>query len=157
MSLHNHWRNRQLGKDILPQEKKCIDFLSRHRNCRWRWEGSKGHFFHWCQDLISLDQTQYNGLILINYPSNVSPGEFVRTIDKLMRQDIKAVYVAINRYTFRPVNDLEIPNFNDISLAIDFMIGKCEKKFQRYYLSEHVDGHHFVGVHGLDVFIYEHH
>jgi hypothetical protein len=85
----------------------------------------------------------------------VSPRVFVETIDKLTEHQPSVVYLAVNRYEFLSVNDLHIDYTDRIDDCVDQIIKRCCCTFQRLYYPQQVDGKHFVGVHGLDVFVYE--
>jgi hypothetical protein len=156
MPINNHWRNKQLGNQLLWQEIQCLNFLKKHPTTQWQWYGAKGNFLNFCQDKINITtDTDGDGLIIINCPTQVSPRTFVNTIDKLTRHQPRVVYLAVNRYEFLSVNDLHIEYSDQIENSIDQILNRCCYTFQRLYYPQQVDGKHFVGVHGLDVFVYE--
>jgi len=154
LGINNHWRNKQLGNQLLWQEIQCLNFLKKHATIQWQWHGFKSNFFNFCQNKININSTGA-GLVIINYPTRVSPGVFVETINKLTECQPCAVYLAVNRYEFLSVNDLHIDYSDQIEYSIDQIINQCCYPFQRLYRPQQVDGKHFVGVHGLDVFVYE--
>jgi hypothetical protein len=154
MSINNHWRNKQLGNNLLWQEIQCLNFLKRHPTITWQWHGTKGNFFKFCQNQIKIDSSG-SGLIVINYPTGVTAGQFVSTINQLLDSQPKSVYLAVNRYEFLSTNDLNIDYPEQIEDCINVIVSRCAKSFQRLYRPAQVDGKHFVGVHGLDVFVYE--
>ena len=94
-------------------------------------------------------------MVFVNYLTFETPGTVISNINKLLHDNIKAVYLAINRFEFRAVNDLQINYADDISDCIDQIVSHCGKSFTRLYHAPCVDNKHFVGVHGLDVFVYE--
>jgi hypothetical protein len=149
MSLHNHWRNKQLGGELLFSEQICLDFIHSHKDLTWTYVGPKNNF------VDSYDfKTAGNAVAIVNYPFQVTPGEFVSKINELI-QDKQAVYLAINRFEFIPENDLDIDYANSISESIDQIVAHLSKPFRRIPHGVEVDGDHFVGVHGLDIFVYD--
>lgn len=155
MNINNHWRNKQLNDNLLWQEIHCLNFLKRHPTVSWQWHGYQDYFFKFCQQEFKFDVNN-TGIVIINTPARVSPGEFVKKINALTANKPSAVYLAINRYEFRPVNDLSLDYPDKIEDCIDLIVSTCNCKFQRLYQPDVVDGKHFVGMHGLDVFVYEH-
>ena len=154
MSINNHWRNKQLGNNLLWQEIQCLNFLKQHATLQWRWHGAKGNFFNFCLDKIDINDNG-TGIIIINYPTRVTPGMFVKTINNLTKYRPSVVYLSVNRYEFVSVNDLNIDYPDQIEDCIDAVINQCCCPFKRLYRPQQVDGKHFVGAHGLDVFVYE--
>lgn len=154
MGINNHWRNKQLGQNLLKQEQLCLDFVSRHQQLTWHWLGTKGYFYDHCKPLVSIGDP-WQGLILINHLSALSPKNLVAEVDRVMTDNIKAAYIAINRFEILPINDLDLDYPDCLAKSIDLIMDCCERKFSRLNYPKHVDGRHFVGVHGLDVFVYE--
>ena len=154
MSINNHWRNKQLGSNLLWQEIQCLNFLKQYPTITWQWHGLKGNFFKFCQNQIKTG-CDGSGLIVINYPTQVTAGQFVSTINQLLDNRPKAVYLAVNRYEFLSTNDLNIDYPEQIEDCINVIVSRCSESFQRLYQPTQVDGKHFVGIHGLDVFVYE--
>jgi len=152
MSINNHWRNKQLSDNLLWQETQCLNFLKCYPNVSWQWIGQQDNFFKFCQQQVEIDNNG-SGLIIINYPGRVSAGTFVNTINQLTDCQPSAVYLAVNRYEFLTVNDLNVEYPDQIENSIDTIISMCSFPFRRLYQPQQVDGKHFVGVHGLDVFI----
>lgn len=156
MSISNHWRNKQLQNNLLWQELQCFNFCQRHNNIKWSWHGARGHFFNWCQSSLDINNDNANGVIIINTPMNVTINQFVSTIDSLIHDKIKVAYLAVNRYHFVIPNVEENKHFPDhITDCINLIVSKTRRKFRRLYTPTQVDGRHFVGVHGLDAFVYE--
>jgi hypothetical protein len=154
MSINNHWRNKQLQDRVLWQEIQCLNFCKLHKNIKWKCHWIKGHFFDLCQDILEFDQNN-TGLIIINTPTGVTVNEFVSQIRLMLNEKIKVAYLAINRYEFVADYTGNI-NFPDsIDDSIDLIVAQCHLDFRRLYRPESVDGKHFVGVHGLDVYVYE--
>lgn len=155
MSINNHWRNKQLNHSFLAQEKLCLDFLNKHQQLLWSWKGLRGNFFDYCKNQYQFSTQHPTGLVIVNYPTRVSPGQFVSAINKFVTDDIQAVYIAVNRYEFVAVNDLNIDYKETLSDTMDQIISLLNRPFKRHANFTNVDGRHFVGVHGLDIFTYE--
>ena len=153
MSLHNYWRNKQLGTEVLFSEQICLDFLSRHKDLSWRWVGPKNSFYDLCCEQFTISD-HGQGVVIINTPFQVTPGEFVKKINQEIG-GASAVYLAINRYEFVPVNDLAIDYPDSISDSIDCIVQHLNIPFTRVPVDAEVDGAHFVGVHGLDIFTHD--
>jgi len=154
MSINNHWRNKQLGENLLKQEQICLEFLLAHQHLSWHWLGTKGYFYQYCQANLSTEPP-HQGLIWINHAFRISPKNLVQAIDRVMTDSITAAYISINRFEIVPINDLDLVYPDCIEKSLDLIVDSCRKKFRRLYNPNQVDGKHFVGVHGLDVFVYE--
>lgn len=154
MSISNHWRNKQVGSNLLSQEIACLDFLQKHPTVTWTWLGTQGYFFDYCLDKIRVD-TNANGIVAINHGMNASPKQLIHIIDSLLTDEIQCAYFAFNRFAIKPMNDLGLDYPDDIGDTIDLILSHCQKPLARLYHASEVDGRHFVGVHGLDVFVYE--
>lgn len=156
MSINNFWRNKQVPNALLKQELVCVDFLNRHSDLSWAWHGPYGRFFEYCEQKFKMTHTDPTGLIIINYPLKVTPGDFVQKINRLLNDNIQAAYLAVNRFQFLTVNDLNIDYADDLTQAIEQIVDRINCPFKRLpNVSADIDGHHFVGVHGLDIFTYE--
>lgn len=154
MSINNHWRNKQLGKNLLQQEQICFEFLQMHKHLTWCWLGTKGYFYQYCTPTLAAG-IPYQGLICINGLSMLSPKNLVNAIDCLITDNVKAAYIAINRFEMVPINDLNLTYPDCLEQSLDLIMQSCQKTLRRLYRPQQVDGRHFVGVHGLDVFVYE--
>lgn len=154
MGINNHWRNKQLGTNILQQEMMCYEFLNRHKNLTWAWHGLRGNFYNHCRPQFNFSKNA-TGLVIINLPTRATPKEFVTIINSLITDSIQAVYLAVNRFEFNAINDLGIEYPSNMEQSIDLIVQHCCVTFQRINHSTMIDGHHFVGVHGLDIFAYE--
>lgn len=155
MPTNNHWRNKQIGNNLLWQESQCLQFLKKYPDLTWSWHsGIKGHFYDLCSQELNLG-SQGNGAIIINYPVRVSVDMFITTLKKILTTNVKIAYLAVNRYEF--VADYTTDNnYSDqIKDCIDLIVSNCCGNFRRLHHPEAVDEKHFVGVHGLDVFVYE--
>ena len=157
MSINDRWRDKQLGNtNILYQELVCLEFLKKHRNLIWQWYGVKSNFKFYCEREGITFENNGTGLLLINWPFSCTPGNFVQKVNELITEKIDAVYLAINRYEFIPINDLGIvykDNMEDsIQQIVDFIhVPLVPLGFAK----SEIDGNHFVGSHGLDIFVYE--
>jgi hypothetical protein len=154
MSIINHWRNKQLGNRIASQEIKCFNWLNKFPNITWAWYGVQGNFFNFCKENLQIANKGNDGLIIINYPTRVSPGDFVHAINLLSTNNIQAAYLAVNRFEFKALNDLNIDYPDDVGDSLDLIVKHCNLPFERLNNPVEVDGMHFVGAHGLDVFVY---
>ena len=154
MGIHNHWRNKQLGKSLLRQEILCLEFLDKHPDLTWQWSGHKGYFYDYCNSVFSIDRSG-QGLIMINNLFRLTPANMISSLDRLMHDDIQTAYLAINRFEIHAKNDLSLDYPDSMQQSIDLIVSRCQKKFKRLYSPGEVDAKHFVGVHGLDVFVYE--
>lgn len=158
MNIANHWRNKQLGfsSGFLRQELVCLDFLNKNSDLTWAWTGSTGNFHAYCKDHFQFNSVAPTGLVIINFPIRQTPKQFVSIVNSLIFSDICAVYLAVNRYEFVSENDLEISYQHDLGDAIDQIVNyiKVPMRSANFDRSQ-VDGRHFVGVHGLDIYTYE--
>lgn len=158
MGIANNWRNKQLGSgfDFLQQEMCCYEFLKKHRNLVWGWYGGIGKFYDYSKTQFTIEKNNCTGLVIINTPVQVTPKQFVTEINNLINDDICAVYLAINRYEFIAQNDLEINYNNNIKDSIAQIVSHIKLPMKPIELNHNeVDGKHFVGVHGLDIYQYE--
>ena len=154
MGIHNHWRNKQLGKNLITQEILCWEFLNKHPNQTWQWLGNKGYFYDYCHSFLKID-SHGQGLIMINNLFRLTPANMIACLDRLMHDNIQTAYLAINRFEIHAKNDLSLDYPDSMQKSIDLIVSQCQKKFKRLYDPIEVDARHFVGVHGLDVFVYE--
>lgn len=153
MGINNHWRNKQLNHAMLWQELRCLEFCQQYPHVIWKWNGAPSHFFDVCKSVLNFGPN-HTGLIIINTPGRVTVDNFVKYISSLCHDSIQVAYLAINRYEFR----VEKPNTDlpdTMEECINLIASQCHEKFRRLYIPAEVDGKHFVGVHGLDVFVYE--
>jgi hypothetical protein len=155
MDINRHWRNKQLGHCFTQQEMLCLNFAKRHRDVEWAWFGHRGNFYDLTANILNLNQTVANGLIMINYFSGSTPGDMITAINKLLTDNVSYAYLAINQYSFIPINDLQIDYKHDIKDAIDQIVTFLNKPFVRIEHDIPNDNLHFVGTHGLDIFVYE--
>jgi hypothetical protein len=156
MSIHTHWRNKQLGAgdSLLWQETMCLDFLKRHPDIDWRWYGQRGNFYQHCQQFVSMSNLG-QGVVIINYPVQVTPRRFIDTINILLHKNPPAVYLAINRYEFIPT-PIGQPWPETIAECMDLIVSQLKYPFTRVTdPNMDVGGFNFVGVHGLDIYTYE--
>jgi hypothetical protein len=155
MSIHTHWRNKQLGSDagLLWQETLCLDFLKRRPDIDWRWYGQRGDFYRHCQQLMPMSDLG-QGVVIINYPVQVSPKRFIDTINILLHRNPPAVYLAVNRFEFVATSDLSWPE--SLPECMDLIVSQLKYPFKRVTdPAMDVGGFNFVGVHGLDIYTYE--
>ena len=158
MSIENNWRNKQLGynSNFLQQEMLCFEFLKKHKNLSWGWHGGPDRFYDYCKNQFLIEKNNCTGLVIINYPVKVTPKEFVTKINSLLNDKIYAVYLAVNRYEFVAENDLKIDYNDNIKESITQIVEYIKVPMVPVKLNHNnVDGKHFVGVHGLDIYQYE--
>jgi hypothetical protein len=156
MSINNHWRNKQLGTSLLTQELICLNFLNQHHDLVWSWQGEHNNFFKQCQQQFSISDKNPTGLVIINALGRLTPCQFVIACNSLLTDSIQATYLAINRYEFLAVNDLNIDYADSLTESIQQIVMHIKKPFKPVNMAyTDVDGRHFVGVHGLDIFVYE--
>lgn len=156
MSINNHWRNKQLGNSLLKQELICLDFLNKHQDLSWAWFGTRGNFFEHCGKTVSIVNKNPTGLVMINSFTGLTPRQFVSQCNSLLTDSVQAVYLAINRFEFIATNDLNIDYNDSMTESIVQIVAHLDRPFHSVSeLTDEVDGRHFVGVHGLDIFTYE--
>lgn len=155
MGINNHWRNKQLPNSFAQQETYCIDFIKKHSQLSWQWHGLRGKLFDYCSKNFTMSPTG-NGLIIVNHPTAVTPKTFVTSINTLITEHTCAVYLAINRFDFVSVNDLNIDYHESLTQSIEQIVEKiCLPLKSLGPIGSDIDGKHFVGIHGLDIFTYE--
>ena len=153
MSINNHWRNKQLNHNLLWQESQCLDFCQQQQDVVWAWHGAQDYFFDRCQSELQFDGSA-TGAIIINIPTQVSVDQFVTQIRHILTPSVRTAYLAVNRYEFVVADTHDL--FPDtIEQCIDHIVAQCDTRFRRLYEPTQVDGAHFVGVHGLDVYVYD--
>lgn len=156
MQINQHWRDKQLGSNLATQEVLCLNFLQQYSALNWKMFGGSGYFHQCVSNLVDINQTNVQGLLFVNFFSHSSPGTMVRAINSLLSDEISVAYLAINRYSFVPVNDLNICYKDSMDDTVDQIVGFLNKPFVRVQHNIPNDNIHFVGIHGLDIFTYEH-
>lgn len=152
MGINNHWRNKQLKDSLLWQEIQCLEFCQQ-QNTTWAWHGVHNNFFNVCKKVLTFGPN-HNGVIIINTPTRLTVDNFVNHVSSVLTSNIQTAYMAINRYEFLVQNtNINLPD--SIEQCLDIIANRCNPAFRRLYVPAEVDGKHFVGVHGLDVFVYE--
>ena len=133
----------------------CYQYLLTQNNISWRWIGEEpDNFYQFCAKSLVVDQGQYTGLVIINYSSQQTVSNYITTIKSMISQDVEHAYLAINRYDFAPGNDTGIEFPDQLSDTVDLIAAQCDPRFKRLYSALAVDGKHFVGAHGLDVYVF---
>lgn len=156
MRVHLNWRDRQLNQQLSWQEHVCYQYLRSHPGVNWQWASNEpDNFYHYCCSQLTVDQPCANGLVIINYPVQQTVKNFVSVVQSLITDNIEQIYMAINRYDFDPKNDLNIEYPDSLAQSIDLISKLCHAGFQRLYSPLQADGKHFVGAHGLDVYVYQ--
>lgn len=154
MPTHNHWRNKQLAQNLCWQEHVCLRFLMQHNDITWQWHGPFSNFYHYCKQFLQFDDIG-NGAIFINPFYQLSPKNIVNQLDKIDKNNLKVIYLAINRYELLPENDLQLSYPESLGDSLDLIISQCSIPFKRLYCPLSTGGHNFVGSHGLDTYVYE--
>lgn len=159
MSYLKKWRNKQLGNTnaLLRQEQYCWDFMSKRPDISWTWHGLAGNFQSLCETKFKIvSDNLATGIIAINKQPFVTPKGFVDRINDVITEKTSSMYLAVNRFEFIAVNDLNIDYKDSIKDSIDQIVSHIKLPLKRVELGindSDIDGHHFVGIHGLDVFI----
>ena len=107
-----------------------------------------------CNEVLDFDNDN-TGAIIINTPTKVTIDNFIKQIKNILHKKIKVAYLAVNRYEFIIKEDMCLDFPDQVDQCIDLIVSRCDDNFCRLYQPAHVDGNHFVGIHGLDVFVYE--
>lgn len=158
MPIYNHWRNKQISdqRALLKQEVRCFSWMEKQEPRIWYYQGIHGYFKTLILESFSTVDTIKNstGVVMVNL-TVPSPKQFVQKLNSCLH-DQQSVYISINRFNIPPINDLGIDYVPSLEGSIDQIMEHCALPFKRLYRPDAVDGHHFVGVHGLDVFVYEH-
>lgn len=157
MPILNNWRNKQLANQnfLLAQESRCLEWMRQRGDRIWFCQNVQGFFKTVIlNDFATTNQFEDStGVVMIN-PLISSPKQFIDYLDSRLdnRRDI---YISVNRFVIPPINDLNIDYDASLEKSIDQIMDHCHLPFKRLYQPDQVDGRHFVGVHGLDVFVYE--
>lgn len=156
---HNLWRDQQLGGfkhlsgscTILEQESVMLNFVKTYSNVVWKWVAPNTKFKEICQQHITINDNNYNGVIIFGTVlDKQSSQSLITTIKKLINLCDYA-YVAINRYEIiRHDLDIDLPDRIDDS--IDMIMSLCNTKFKRLYTFDQVDGNHMVVAHPMDCY-----
>lgn len=155
---HNRWRDQQLkgfkgitDSFILSQEKIMLDFVTQFKDVAWRWHGNNTNFKNICQQLITVDSSNCQGVIIFGKSLNqVSTNSLVHKVTTLIK-DFDYAYVAINRYEVL-THDLNFELPDRIEDAIDVIIQYCDPRFKRLHTFNEVDGNHMVAAHPMDCY-----
>jgi hypothetical protein len=156
---HNSWRDQQLNgfknlsslNTILEQELVMLNFVKSYPDAIWRWMAPDTQFKKICQEHISINNVDYNGLILFG-PALLQQTTYslVATIRKLA-SGCDYAYVAINRYEIIQHNlNFDLPN--DIADSLDNIMSYCTPQFKRLHTFDQVDGNHMVAAHPMDCY-----
>jgi len=154
----DRWRDQQLSgfksasKDaILEQEKVMLDFVTQFSNTKWLWLGNQTNFRKICDQHITIDNIDYQGVILFgSRTSGLSTNQLVERIQELTH-NVDFAYVGINRYSITKHDiDIELPD--SIADSLDVIMNYCNPKFTRLHSFKHVDGSHMVAAHPGDCY-----
>lgn len=154
----DRWRDQQLSgfksasKDaILEQEKVMLDFVTQLSNTKWLWLGNQTNFRKICEQYITIDDIDYQGVILFgSRTSGLSTNQLVERIQELTH-NVDFAYVGINRYSITEHDiDIELPD--GIADSLDVIMNYCNPKFTRLHSFEYVDGNHMVAAHPRDCY-----
>lgn len=154
----DRWRDQQLSgfksasKDaILEQEKVMLDFVTQFSNTKWLWQGNQTNFRKICDQHITIDNIDYQGVILFgSRTSGLSTNQLVERIQELTH-NVDFAYVGINRYSITK-HDIDIALPDSIADSLDVIMNYCNPKFTRLHSFEHVDGNHMVAAHPRDCY-----
>jgi hypothetical protein len=153
------WRDRQLDgfnhaskNVILEQEKVMLDFVTKFSGIKWRWLGNNDNFHKICNDIIVLDDKNYQGVIFFSGKKmfGKTTSELVDMIRATIH-DVTFAYVGINRYEITK-HDIDLALPDGIEQSLDAIMNYCDPRFKRLHSFEHVDGNHMVGAHPRDCY-----
>lgn len=160
LPTYSSWRDRQLSgfvslkptsPIILHQEQVMLDFLASCPNINWCWQGDESNFKQICSELYSLNNKNYNGVILFGKSlMHLTTSQLIDKI-KMIINDVEYAYIGINRYQLGDY-DLEISLPDDIGDSIDVIMKLIHPKFKRLYTHSDVDGNHMVAAHPMDCY-----
>jgi len=154
----NRWRDQQLSgfksasKDaILEQEKVMLNFVTQFPNIKWQWLGNQTNFLKICKQYITIDNNDYQGIILFNNSTGgLSTSRLVKRIQEAIC-NVDFAYVGINRYLLTEHDiDIELPDALDESL--DVIMNYCDPAFKRLHTFKEVDANHMVAAHPRDCY-----
>jgi hypothetical protein len=156
---NNLWRDQQLngfknlsGADtILEQESVMLNFVKTYSNVVWRWVAPNSKFKEICQKHISINNTDYNGIIIFGATLGQHTTQSLVTTIKQLINECDYAYVAINRYQVVR-HDLNIALPDRIDSSLDVIMNCCNVKFQRLHTFDQVDGNHMVAAHPMDCY-----
>jgi len=155
MNINHNWRNKQLVDNFAQQELLCLNFMEKHKHLVWRWYGTNGYLHDYCKKHFVFSELCTSGIIIVNHPLRQTPKNFIQFINDTITDDVRAMYIAVNRFEFRPDTDLTDQWPEPLDECIDLIMSYCRLPLKRLYKHPSPDGYHFVGIHGLDIFIYE--
>lgn len=155
----NLWRDQQLngfknlsGTDtILEQESVMLNFVKTHSDVVWHWLAPNNKFKEICQKHISINNTDYNGIIIFGPVLTQKTTESLVNSIKQLINKCDYAYVAINRYQVIR-HDLNIVLPDKIDSSLDVVMSYCNVKFQRLHTFDQVDGNHMVAAHPMDCY-----
>jgi hypothetical protein len=152
------WRDQQLSgfksaskNAILEQEKVMLDFVTQFPNVKWRWLGDQTNFRSICEQHITIDNADYQGVILFGKSiGRPSTKQLVEKI-KSLTHNVDYAYIGINRYVLT-THDIDIALPDDIAESLDVIMNYCDPRFKRLHYFAHVDGSHMVAAHPRDCY-----
>lgn len=159
MINHDIWRDQQLNSfskistaPILEQELAMLTYVKSISNIKWRWYGNNSSFKRVCESVVSLSDTDYQGVIVFGEILNgMSTSALIERIKQLIG-DVEYAYVGINRYEVL-YNDIAIELPETIVDSLDLVMKYCDSRFKRLRTFNEVDGNHMVAVHPMDCYI----
>jgi tetrahydromethanopterin S-methyltransferase subunit B len=156
---HNLWRDQQLRgfknlsaiSLILEQEQVMLNFVKTYPDVTWQWLAPDTEFKKYCQQHISISDTEHNGIIVFGPVLNKQTTLSLITTIKKLTSKCDYAYVAINRYEVIH-HDLDTVLPDRIDDSLDTIMHRCDPKFKRLHTFDNVDGNHMVGAHPMDCY-----
>lgn len=156
---HDRWRDQQLGgfknlsgsHTILEQESVMLNFVKTYPNVVWKWVAPNTKFKKICQKHITINDTNYNGVIIFGTVLDKQSSQSLITAIKKIIDLCDYAYVAINRYEIIQ-HDLDIELPDRIDDSIDVIMSLCNTKFKRLHTFDQIDGNHMVVAHPMDCY-----
>jgi len=155
----DRWRDQQLhgfqnlsSKDlILEQELIMLNFVKTYSDVVWRWLAPDTKFKKICQEHISINNTNYNGIIIFGSELAQKTTQSLVNSIKQLTNECNYAYVAINRYQVIR-HDLTFVLPDTIDNSLDVVMNYCDPRFQRLHTFNQVDGNHMVAAHPMDCY-----
>lgn len=153
------WRDQQLNgfknlsgtEPVLEQELVMLNFVKTYSDAVWRWVAPNSKFKEICQKNISINNTDYNGIIIFGPPLDQKTTQSLVNSIKQLTNECDYAYVAINRYKVIR-HDLNIALPDKIDSSLDVIMNYCNVKFKRLHTFDQVDGNHMVAAHPMDCY-----
>lgn len=152
------WRDQQLNgfkvaskNTLLEQEQVMLDFVTKFPKVKWRWLGNNDNFRTICENIIVLDDKDYQGVILFGGKLYGLTTSRLVNIVRATIDNVNFAYVGFNRYGITKHDiDLDLPD--SLEESLDVVMNYCDPMFKRLHSFAHVDGNHMVAAHPRDCY-----